>query len=167
VGLQFAAPMLRDRLPLSDDLFITSILSPWCVFMQLALLAGWLWVFRRKSERWSSRVRVSFAVASALILMLLEPNLLTQIIAHEVPLSLNPERAALIWSTPLFFYIVPAALVIFSWQKQPQWLPFARALSLGLVIIGISNFGYILWLTHLWDLYFRPFGGQGVLIMNV
>jgi hypothetical protein len=167
VGLQYAAPMLRDRLPLSDDLFITSILAPWWVFMQLLLLAGWLWIFRHKAEKWSSRVRVTFAVVSALILMLLEPNLIIQIIAHEVPLSLNPERAALIWSTPLFFYLVPAGLVIFSWLKRPQWLPLARALGFGLVIIGIFNFGYILWLTHLWDLYFRPFGSQGVLIMNV
>jgi hypothetical protein len=88
--------------------------------------------------------------------------MLTLIIAHEVPLSLNPVGAALIWSTPLFFYLLPAALVIFSWLKRPLWLPLARALGLGLVIIGVLGFGYILWLTHLWDLYIRPFGGGTV-----
>jgi len=122
------------------------------------LLAGWLWIFRRMSERWTERSRIIFAVVSALFFMLLEPNMLTLIIAHEVPLSLNPVGANLIWSTPLFFYVLPAALVIFSWLKRPRWLPVARALGLGLVIIGILSFGYILWLTHLWDLYLRPAG---------
>ena len=162
VGLQFAAPLLRDKVPLSDDLFITSILTPWWVFLQVLLLAGWLWIFRRKSEKWTERSRIFFALVSALVFMLPEPNMLTLIIAHEVPLSLNPVGANLIWSTPLFFYFLPAALVIFSWLKQPHWLPLARALGLGLVIIGILNFGYILWLTRLWDLYLRPSGSGTV-----
>jgi hypothetical protein len=167
VGLEYASPLLRDKVPLSDDLFITSFVTPWWVFIQVLLLAGWLWIFRRKAEKWAQSPRLIFAVVSALILMLLEPNMLTLIIAHEVPLSQNPVGAALIWSTPLFFYVVPAGLVIFSWLKRPQWLPVSRALGLGLVIIGMSSFGYILWLTHLWDLYFRPFGGESVVIMNL
>ena len=162
IALQFAAPLLRDKVPLSDDLFITSILTPWWVFLQVLLLTGWLWIFHRKSTRWSERGRIIFAVASALFFILLEPNMLTLIIAHEVPLSLNPVGANLIWSTPLFFYVLPAALVIFCWLKHPRWLPLARALGLGLVIIGVLNFGYILWLTHLWDLYLRPSGSGTV-----
>jgi hypothetical protein len=167
VALQFAAPLLRDKVPLSDDLFITSILTPWWVFLQVLLLTGWLWIFRRRADKWAKRTRMVFAVVSAFFLMLLEPNMLTQIIAHEVPLSLNPVGAALIWSTPLFFYVLPATLVIFSWLTRPHWLPLARALGLGLVIIGILSFGYIFWLTHLWDLYIRPFGGESVLSMNL
>lgn len=162
VALQFAAPLLRDKVPLSDDLFITSILTPWWVFLQVLLLTGWLWIFRRKSAKWTERARIIFALVSALFFMLLEPNMLTLIIAHEVPLSLNPVGANLIWSTPLFFYVLPTALVIYSWLKKPNWLPVARALGLGLVLIGVLNFGYILWLTHLWDLYLRPSGAGTV-----
>ena len=162
VALQLAAPLLRDKVPLSDDLFITSILTPAWVFLQVLLLAGWLWIFHRKSAKWTGRARIIFALVSALFFMLLEPNMLTLIIAHEVPLSLNPVGANLIWSTPLFFYIMPAALVIFSWLKHPHWLPLARALGFGLVLIGILNFGYILWLTRLWDLYLRPSGSGTV-----
>lgn len=163
VALQFAAPLLRDRVPLSDDLFITSILTPWWVFLQVLLLTGWLWIFRRRSVKWTERARIFFAVVSSLIFMLLEPNMLTLIIAHEVPLRLNPIGANLIWSTPLFFYFLPAALVSFSWLKRPRWLQLARALGFGLVTIGVLNFGYILWLTHLWDLYLRPSGAGTVL----
>ena len=154
--------MLRDKVPLSDDLFITSILTPWWVFLQVLLLTGWLWIFRRKSAKWSERAKIIFAVVSALFFMLLEPNMLTLIIAHEVPLRLNPVGANLIWSTPLFFYVLPAGLVIYVWLKRPLWLPLFRALGLGLVAIGILNFGYILWLTHLWDLYLRPAGSGTV-----
>ena len=50
VALQFAAPWLRDKVPLSDDLFITSILTPWWVFLQVLLLTGWLWIFRRNRK---------------------------------------------------------------------------------------------------------------------
>jgi len=162
IALQFAAPSLRDKVPLSDDLFITSILTPWWVFLQILLLAGWLWTFRRRSGKWTEWARIIFAVVSALFFMLPEPNMLTLIIAHEVPLRLNPVGANLIWSTPLFFYVLPAALVIFSWLKRLRWLPLARALGLGLFMIGILNFGYILWLTRLWDAYIRPFGGGTV-----
>jgi hypothetical protein len=163
IALQFAAPLLRDKVPLSDDLFITSILTPWWVFLQVLLLTGWLWIFRRRSAKWSERARIIFAVVSALFFMLLEPNMLTLIIAHEVPLRLNPVGANLIWSTPLFFYVLPAALVIFSWLKNPHWLPIVRALGFGLVLIGVLNFGYILWLTHLWVQYLRPAGSGTVL----
>jgi hypothetical protein len=165
VALQFAAPLLRDKVPLSDDLFITSILTPWWVFLQVLLLTGWLWLFRRKSAKWTERARIIFALVSALFFMLLEPNMLTLIIAHEVPLRLNPVGASLIWSTPLFFYVLPAALVIYSWLKRPSFLPLAKALGLGLVLIGVLNFGYILWLTHLWDLYLRPSGSGTVFSM--
>jgi len=162
VALQFTAPLLRDRVPLSDDLFITSMLTPAWVFLQVLLLSAWLWIFRRRSQNWTVRTRVIFALVSALFFMLFEPNMLTLIIAHEVPLRLNPVGANLIWSTPLFFYVRPAGLVIYSWLKRPYWLPLARALGLGLVIIGILNFGYIHWLTNLWDLYLRPAGSGTV-----
>ena len=65
VGLQFAAPLLRDRVPLSDDLFIGSILAPWWSFGQVLLLAGFLTLFRRPTNDWGSAARAVFASAAA------------------------------------------------------------------------------------------------------
>jgi len=162
VGLQFAAPLLRDRVPLSDDLFIGSFLSPWWVFAQVALLAGVLALFARVSMKWSSGGRAGFAIGAALLLALLEPNLITQLLGQDVPLADNPVRMALIWSTPLTFYVIPAALVVYSWLRRDPRLTLMRALGLGLVVIGVLNFPFILWLTHLWEVYVRDSGGESV-----
>jgi hypothetical protein len=162
VGLQFMAPLLRDRVPLSDDLFIGSFLAPWWLFAQVALLAGVLKLFARRAESWSGTSRILFAVGLAAVLALLEPDLLTQVIADDVPLSQNPMRVALIWSTPLSFYLVPAGLVIWSWAWRDGRLTLSRALGLGLVVIGVLNFPFILWLTHLWELYVKSSGGESV-----
>jgi len=159
VGLQVAAPLLRDRVPLSDDLLIESILAPVWVFLLVVILAVWLRVFRTVSQRWSSAVRIAFAVVSAGVLMLLQPDLITQLVDHAIPLSANPMRVALIWSTPLAFYVIPAGVVVFAWLAGPVKMTLVRALGIGLVAIGVLNFAYILWLTHLWDTYIRPQGG--------
>jgi hypothetical protein len=163
VALQFAAPLLRDRVPLSDDLFITSMLAPWWLFLQVCLLAGLLKLLRRRSEVWSGGVRIAFAAGAAVILMLLQPDLLTQVFASgNVPLSENLARVALLWSTPLAFYVVPAAIVVGSWLRRERPFSALRALGWGLVSIGVLNFPYILWLTHLWRVYYQPQGADSV-----
>lgn len=163
IGLQFAAPLLRDRVPLSDELAVTSFLAPWWLFLQVLLLAGGLLVFRRFSEGWSPGARVAFGIGAASAIMLLQPELITQLVANEGPLGDNPMRVALMWSTPLAFYVIPAGLVVFSWlRRDGQGMSMPRALGLGLVVIGVLNFAYILWLTHLWETYVRTSGGESV-----
>jgi len=162
VGLQFAAPLLRDRVPLSDDLFIGSFLAPWWSFGQVLLLAGFLTIFRKGTDSWSSRGKTGFAIAAAVIFSLLQPELVTQLVGNDVPLADNPVRVALLWSTPLAFYMVPAVLVVYSWLRPDARLTLVRALGIGLVAIGILSFPYILWLTHLWKLHIEPQGGGSV-----
>jgi hypothetical protein len=163
IALQFAAPLLRDRVPLSDDLLITSMLAPWWLFLQVCMLAGLLKLFRARAEAWGDGVRVAFALAAALILMLLQPDLLTQVFASgNVPLSQNPARVALLWSTPLAFYVVPAAIVVVAWLRRGRPFSALRALGWGLVSIGVLSFPYILWLTHLWKVYYEPQGADSV-----
>jgi len=162
VGLQFAAPLLRDRVPLSDDLFIGSFLAPWWSLGQVMLLAGFLTLFRKAADGWNRGRRKGFAIAGAVLFSLLQPEFITQLVGNEVPLADNPVRVALLWSTPLAFYMMPAALVVYSWLKRDARLTLPRALGVGLVVIGLLNFPYILWLTRLWRLYVEPQGGEGV-----
>jgi len=162
VGLQFAVPLLRDRVTLSDDLYVGSFLAPWWTFLQVLLLAGLLAMFRRRSEGWSNTGRITFAVVGALLFSLLESNLLTTLLGQGVPLADDPVRVALMWSTPLAFYGVPAGLVIFSWIRRDPRFTLPRALGTGLVFIGIASFAYVVWLGHLWELYYRPFGAGSV-----
>lgn len=159
VGLQFAAPLLRDRVPLSDDLFIGSFLAPWWSFAQVALLAGFLALLRKVTDGWSRGGRAGFAIAAAVLFSLLQPEFITQIIENGGRLGEDPVRVALLWSTPLTFYLVPATLVVWSWLKRDARLTLIRALGIGLVVIGVLNFPYILWLTRLWELYVEPSGG--------
>jgi len=162
VALQFAVPLLRDRVTLSDDLYVGSFLAPWWVFLQVLLLAGLLAMFRRRSEAWSGAARVTFAVAGAFLFALLEPNLMTVLLDRGNPLAGDPARIALLWSTPLAFYVVPAGLVVFSWLRRDARFTLPRALGAGLVFIGIASFVYVLWLGHLWELYYRPDGAGSV-----
>jgi hypothetical protein len=81
-----------------------------------------------------------------------------QVIEYGTPLNASPVRTALLWSTPLAFYLLPAALVIFSWLRRDRRYTLLRALGIGLLSIGILNFPFILWLTHLWAVYYQPMG---------
>jgi hypothetical protein len=106
---------------------------------------------------------VAFGIGAATVLMMLQPEVITQIVGQDVPLSDNPMRVALIWSTPLALYVIPAGLVVFSWlRRDGGGMSMPRALAWGLVAIGVLNFAYILWLTHLWDTYVRTSGGESV-----
>jgi len=162
VALQFAVPLVRDPTTLSDDLYVGSFLAPWWVFLQVLLLAGLLAMFRRRSEAWSNAARFTFAVAGVFLFALLEPNLMTALLDRGTPLVEDPVRIALMWSTPLAFYVVPAGLVVFSWLRRDARFTLPRALGAGLVFIGIASFVYVLWLGHLWELYYRPAGAGSV-----
>lgn len=166
VGLQFATSLLRSRVSLSDDLFIGSFLAPWWLFLQVALLAGVLAIARRAATKWSLRRRVVFAVIAAIVCMLAQPDLIT-LFANRTSLGFSPVNLVLVWSTPLFFYVMPASVVIYSWLRPGSRLTTVRALAIGLVIIGVMSFPYILWLTHLWDIYIRSSGGGSVLANHV
>lgn len=162
IGLQFAVPLLRGKVSLSDDLYVTSFLAPWWVFVQVALLAGFLALAGRFVRAWSGRSRLLLALAAAAVFALLEPSLLTTLIDRSVPLANDPVRAALMWSTPLAFYLVPAGLVIYSWLQRDPRFTLPRALGSGLVFIGIASFPYTVWLGRLWYLYIRTSGGGSV-----
>jgi hypothetical protein len=163
IGLQFAAPLLRDNVPLSDGLFITSMFAPVWTFLQLCVLAGLLVLVRKASTAWTPSRRTAFGVAAALFCLLLQPTVFAQVLAPgEVPLS-DPVEFAVLWSTALAFYVLPAAIVVRAWLRQAQRVPTLVVLGLALVIIGVLNFPYILWLTHLWKVYIEPTGGGQVL----
>lgn len=162
IGLQFAVPLLRDRVSLSDDLLVTSFLAPWWVFTQVLLLAGFLVLVRRFMRAWRGSARLAVGIASALVFALLEPSLLTTLIDPSVPLAQDPVRAALMWSTPLAFYLVPTALVLWAWLWQNARFTMPRALGAALAFIGVASFPYVLWLGRLWYLYIRTSGGGSV-----
>jgi len=163
IALQFATPLLRDRVPLSDELFVGSFLAPWWSFLQVALLAGALRLLRGPTASWERPKRIAAGIAAGLFFAVAQPELITQVIAPDVPLGDDPLRVALLWSTPLAFYVVPAAIVVYAWVRRDARLSLTRALGIGLVVIGVLSFPYILWLTHLWDVYVRTSGGGMVL----
>lgn len=162
IGLQFAAPLLRDRVPLSDELLIDSMIDPLWVFLQICVLSGVLTALRHPTDRLGDSGRVALALGAAIAVAFLEPNLLTFVLGSGGPLSADPVSAALLWSTPLAFYLVPAGIVVASWSGRGRRFSSARALGLAFVFIGVVNFPFILWLTHLWDVYIRTSGGGNV-----
>lgn len=103
------------------------------------------------------------AIAAAVLFSLIQPELISQLIDNQVPLTSSPLRVALLWSTPLAFYLLPAVLVVYAWLKRDARLSLPRVLGIGLVLIGVLSFPYILWLTSLWELYIEPKGGGTVL----
>lgn len=153
VALQFATPLLRDRLPLSDDLFVASFVYPWWSFAQVILLAVVLALLTRPLSRQSLERRRLVAVAISVLCALPQPDLIAQMLGTDVPLAHNPMRVSLLWSTPLAFYVAPAAVVVHAWTARRHRLTLVRALGIGLVSIGIAGFPYLLWLTRLWRLH--------------
>ena len=156
IALQLTGSLLRDRLPLSDDLFITSMIAPAWTFLQVCLLAGALRLARRRAESWSTRMRVVFGVGAAVAFMLLQPGIISLLLAG--PVAFNPAdrvALALLWSTPLALYIVPAAIVVWAWVQRDGRVSLPQALGYGLVAQGVLNFAFIAWLNHLWQIYVK------------
>jgi hypothetical protein len=155
IGLQLAAPLLRDRVTLSDDLFITSMIAPAWSFLQLCLLAGALRLTRRRVEGWSSNKKALHGSVAAAVFMLLQPGFVSLAVNGTAGLASDRVALALLWSTPLALYIVPAAIVVWAWARSEGRVSLPRALGYGLVAQGAINFGFILWLGRLWELYFK------------
>jgi hypothetical protein len=154
IGLQLAASLLRDRVSLSDDLFLTSMIAPAWTFLQVCLLAGVLRLMRRRAEPWRTRSRVVFGIGAAAACMLLQPGVLLLLLSG--PAAFNPADTvalALLWSTPLALYLAPAAIVVWAWVRRDGRVSLPRALGYGLVAQGVLNFAFILWLNHLWAVY--------------
>lgn len=163
IGLQFAAPLVRDRVPLSDDLLISSMLAPWWTFLQVCLLAGLLAILKRTSLRWSPAARTTFAIVAAALVALLQPWFLSMLFVRDgIPVEQDPVALAQLWSVPLAFYLVPAGIVVVSWLRRSARFSAMRSLGWGLVFIGVVNLPFQLWLTHLWDTYIRTSGGESV-----
>lgn len=159
IGLQFVTPLLRDRVDLSDELFIASFLYPWWFFLQVVLVAVIFGLMSGVSRVWSTWRRSVFAVVAIVILALPQPDL----IAWLQDGSWGPLRLALVWSTTLAFFVVPTALVAYAWITKSPRLTMMRALAFGLIANGVLSFPHILWLNHLWEIYVRASGGGSVL----
>ncbi len=154
IGLQLASSLLRDRIALSDDLYLTSLIAPAWTFLQVCLLAGALRLTRRRAEAWSTRGRVAFGAGAAVVFMLLQPGIISLLLAG--PGAFDPAdrvALALLWSTPLALYVVPAAIVVWAWVRRDGRVSLPRALGYGLIAQGILNFAFITWLNHLWAIY--------------
>ena len=156
IALQLAASLVRDRLPLSDDLFITSMIAPAWTFLQVCLLAGALRLTRRRAEPWSARSRVVFGFGVAVVFMLLQPGIISLLLAGPAAFSPADRVAlALLWSTPLALYVVPAGIVVWAWALRDGLVSLPRALGYGLVAQGVLNFAFIVWLNHLLTIYVK------------
>jgi len=156
IALQLAASLMRDRVPLSDDLFITSMIAPAWSFLQVCLLAGALRLTRRRAEPWSTPTRVAISVGAAIVFMLLQPGIISMLLAGPAAFSPTDKVAlALLWSTPLALYVVPAGIVVWAWALRNGRVSLPRALGYGLVAQGVLNFAFIAWLNHLWQIYVK------------
>lgn len=172
IALQLAAPLLRDRVPLSDDLLITSMFVPLWVMGQLLLLAGFLRAVRTSTDGWSEGRRLGIGLSALVAFALLDAQVVTVVVEAAtgqsgVSLGRDPVRLALMWSTPLTFYVVPALLVVLSWYRRGDLMTFPRVLGLTFVLVGVMNFPFIYWLTHLWDVYYRSQGGDPAASLQV
>ena len=151
IALQLSASLLRERIAFSNDLYLTSLIAPGWTFLQVCLLAGALRLARRRAEPWSTRMRVVFGITAAVVFMLLQPGILSLLLAG--PAGFNPAdkvALALLWSTPLALYLAPAAIVVWAWTWRDGRVSLPRALGYGLVAQGVLNFAFIMWLNHLW-----------------
>jgi len=152
------APLVRSRVSLSDELDLYSLLLPVWSLLQLGLLAGALWGLRGRATGWSVTARAIVALAMAVIVGVLQPVILTSIStvlgSSAAPLPGDPLQAALLWSTPLLFYVVPAAMVAYSWVRSAT-VRVVHVLGLASVVVGVLNIVAIFWFTHLWSLFVR------------
>jgi hypothetical protein len=152
IGLQLAASLLRERITFSDDLYLTSLIAPAWTFLQVCLLAGALRLMRPRAASWSSRSRAWLGAAAAAVFMLLQPEMISALLNGFNPA--DKVALALLWSTPLALYLVPAAIVVWAWTSGRVSLP--RALGYGLMAQGVMNFAFIVWLNRLWVVYLKP-----------
>jgi hypothetical protein len=99
----------------------------------------------------------------AVVFMLLQPGFI-EVLFGGTDLSRDPLKVALLWSAPLAFYLAPAFFVVWEWVRRGRPAAALRTLGSGLAFIGVVNFPFILWLTHLWRIYVNTQGGGLVLL---
>jgi hypothetical protein len=118
---------------------------------------GFLRVFRKRAEKWSTLRRVIFSVVSAFVLMLPQADLIMLFresgrLLHYI----DPFRYIVLWVTPLTFYLIPAAIVVWAWLTRNRLVSNMRSLGLALVFIGIIFVPFGLWLTSQAIKYIQP-----------
>lgn len=150
------APLVRSTMPLSDELDLGSIVMPVWTFLQLCLLTGVLAWLRPRTAGWAVIRRALVSFAAALAVGMFQPSILSLVSRigdkTAIPLDRDPLQVALLWSTPLLFYVIPAGLVTADWMRSRTFRP-SRILGTALVALGLLNIAAIFWFKLLWSLY--------------
>jgi len=128
----------------------------WAFFL-VSLLAFFLRIFRKVAEKWSTPRRVLFSLGAAFLLMLPQADLIMLFgesgrLLHYI----DPFRYILLWVTPLTFYLIPAAIVVWAWLTHNRLVSTMRALGLALVFIGVIFVPFGLWLNKMAMIYRQP-----------
>lgn len=160
LGLQLAAPLLRDRVPLSDALFIDSVLIPVWTAVLLGLLAMVLWLATRRGDSWPPAGRIAWGVGVGVVIGVLHAFGASALVGGMPVDTMGPVEVALLWGIPAILWLVPAAALLIGWARS-RWR-IARSLAVALVALGVLNFPFILWLTHLWAVYVNVAPGTAV-----
>lgn len=155
------APAIRSQVPLSDELDLGSLLLPWWSLLQIAVLALVLRALRKRSLSWSTARRAWTGTTLAALVFLLSPSvlsLLSSVLGDDLArLGRDQVQVALLWSTPLLFYVIPAALVVYMWSKNERFT-VARSVGAAAIAIAMGNLVAIFWFTSLWARFVRTGG---------
>jgi hypothetical protein len=76
--------------------------------------------------------------------------------SDRLPHNIDPFRYIILWVTPLTFYFIPAAIVVWAWLTHNRLVSTMRALGLSLVFIGIIFVPFGLWLNKMAMIYRQP-----------
>ena len=157
IALLVVKPWLVTRFSLNTDNYMFSFLGPVWAFFLVCLLAVFLRIFRKKAEHWSTLRRVLFSTVAAMILMLPQADLIMLLresgrILHYI----DPFRYILLWVTPLTFYLIPSAIVVWAWITHNRVVSTLRAVGLALVFIGVVFVPFGLWLNKMAMIYRQP-----------
>jgi hypothetical protein len=157
LALQFARPWVNAVFRLNTEMFMASVMGPLWAFMLVCLLAGLLRVLRRATEKWRPPWRVAFALVFTLVLALPQIDLIMLFRESDrFPHYIDPARLILLWTTPLVFYALPAAVVVASWLRHNRPVSTARALGLALVIFELVYVPFGLFINQLILKYSQP-----------
>jgi hypothetical protein len=157
IVLLFAKPWLVTQFSLNTDSYMFTFLGPLWAFFLVCLLAGFLRVFRKSAEKWSTFRRVVFSVVAAFVLMLPQVDLIMLFresgrLLHYI----DPFRYIMLWVTPLTFYLIPAVIVVWAWLTHNRLVSTMRAVGLALVSIGVIFVPFGLWLNKMAMIYRQP-----------
>ncbi|MDY0087514.1 MAG: hypothetical protein RBS78_03045 [Coriobacteriia bacterium] len=151
------APLVRVRVPLSDELDLAALVMPVCSFLQIVVVAAFLRVGSPSARRWSIGHRAWFAVAAVAAGLLLGPSTLSLLgyLLFGPGLSVlwrDPLQVQLLWSVPAMLYVPAAATLAVLWVRDPT-RPLARMLAVSTLVLGSMSIVMVFWFTHLWATY--------------